>query len=357
MPMLLAQNTHVVVAKTPGRHLAFPDVCQLTDGTICIVYREGNSHFSSDGRIMITRCSGPLDTLEFEPPQVVCDTDMDDRDPSITQLADGSLLMSFVRYIKDGGVEGAVIIKVPSDGTQPEIQEAFTHQSLLAIVRSYDGGRHWEAPEDILIPHVPAGKEVLNRLATTDAVLELPSGDLLIPIHGVQGSYILRSSDGGHSWPEFTPLAVAPAPIFEEPTLAQLNDGRLLAFLRTDNQGKGYLYQTMSHDEGRTWSPPHQLSLWGYPAHLLPLSNGRLLATYGYRKNPFGIRYCVARRGPTWSLADEYGLRTDGYGDLGYPSSIELEDGAVFTVYYFNGRVNEPQNISPYIVGTRYTPK
>ena len=355
MTIASSTSTHFVVTQKPGRHLAFPDACRLADGALLVVYREGAGHFDFGGRIMITRCSTPAATLEFEPSQVVCDTDLDDRDPSITQLSDGSLLINFVRYIEGGRGKSDVVMSVDSEGNKTPVPNGFIQESRLAIVRSYNGGRHWEAPEEILIPNPPENQR--NKLATTDAVLELPSGELLMPIHGVQGSYILRSTDGGQSWPEFTPMAVAPAPIFEEPTLAQLNDGRLLAFLRTDNQGKGYLYQTMSHDEGRTWSPPHKLSLWGYPAHLLPLRNGRLLATYGYRKNPFGIRYCVARRGPTWSLADEYGLRTDGYGDLGYPSSIELEDGAVFTVYYFNGRVNEPRNISPYIVGTRYTPK
>ena len=208
--MLSVQHTHVVVAKTPGRHLAFPDVCRLTDGTICIVYREASSHFSSDGRIMITRCSGPLDTLEFEPPQVLCDTDMDDRDPSITQLADGSLLINFVRYIEGGRGKSDVVMSVDSEGNKTPVPNGFIQESRLAIVRSYNGGRHWEAPEEILIPNPPENQR--NKLATTDAVLELPSGELLMPIHGVQGSYILRSTDGGQSWPEFTPMAVAPAP-------------------------------------------------------------------------------------------------------------------------------------------------
>ena len=137
-----------------------------------------------------------------------------------------------------------------------------------------------------------------------------------------------------------------------------MHDGRLLAFLRADNRGEGYLYQVLSSDEGRTWTEPECLNLWGLPAHVLQLSNGQIIATYGYRRNPCGVRYCVARPGPTWSVADEYALRRDGhaYGDLGYPSSVELPDGEVFTAYY----ITEEFGLYPgltYIAGTKYRPK
>ncbi len=348
-----SQHTHVIVARVPERHLAFPDLCRLADGALLVVYREANDHWNSPSRIMVARCPAPLESLEFEPPQVVCETDLDDRDPSVTQVSNGSVLINFVRYRKE-------TVCLAIDGFSEEGPNVVRSQkeegNPLAIVRSFDGGLHWAPPQDMTMANLP--QDLGYRVATTDAILELPSGECLMPIHNGTGSFILRTKDGGGSWPEVTPLAVAPSPIFEEPALARLEDGRLLALLRTDNGGDGSLYQTISCDEGRTWSPPERLGLWGFPAHLLPLTNGRVLATYGYRRNPFGVRYCLARRGPSWSLADEYALRNDGhsFGDLGYPSSVELENGEVFTVYYFAG-IADASSEYTYIAGTRYKPK
>jgi hypothetical protein len=77
-------------------------------------------------------------------------------------------------------------------------------------------------------------------------------------------------------------------------------------------------------------------------------SLGKLLMTYGYRRPPWGIRACLSNdQGKTWDLDNEIILRMDGGtpegqarkvidADLGYPVSVELADGSVFTVYYHN---------------------
>ena len=171
--------------------------------------------------------------------------------------------------------------------------------------------------------------------------------------HGEEGSYLIRSFDYGKSWPEVTRIAVHEAPIFEEPALCQLADGRLLGMLRTDHKGRGYIYETLSNDQGLTWSEPERLELWGYPADLLLLSTGQVLATYGYRQLPTGVRYCLAGPDLQWTIEQERILRADGDdgGELGYPSSVELTNGNIFTVYYFTDR----EGGFPYIMGTSYT--
>ena len=92
---------------------------------------------------------------------------------------------------------------------------------------------------------------------------------------------------------------------------------------------------------GETWSEPVDTGIWGYPAHLLLLPDGRLLATYGYRRAPMGIRACLSRDGgKSWDIEDEIILRADGFGsgsDLGYPITQRLADGTLATIYYFNG--------------------
>lgn len=347
------KQTNVVITRDLEKHLAFPDVCLLNDGSLLVTYRDAIDHWNAPSRIMTTRCPNPMERLEFDPPQCICDTDLDDRDPSLTQLPDGTLLLSFVRYQKE---KMGVVIDSNTGEQLGYIPDAEQPPTPLALVKSKDNGKSWGPPKDITLLDPP--KELGNRLATTASMVVLPGGDLLMPIHNYRGSYVIRSKDGGESWGEVTPIAVAEAPIFEEPTITELQDGRLLAFLRADNRGEGYLYQALSADEGRTWTEPERLNLWGLPAHVLQLSDGRIVATYGYRRIPCGVRYCVARPGPTWSVADEYALRSDGhsFGDLGYPSSVELPDGSVFTVYY----ITEEFGLYPgltYIAGTKYRPK
>lgn len=320
---------HVVIARDPAAHFAFPDAARLASGDILVVYRAGRRHVDRTGRILLSRCRTPEEGLVFDDPDLVCDTDLDDRDPSVVQLADGTVLLNFFRLdVKNRSVR-------------------------LAITASRDGGCTWATPRDIATPGFAAG------LAVSDAVLELPGGVLLMaaygtPDQGRPGSFLFRSIDGGDTWPEIVPLAVHPTIVFEEPALSLLPDGRIVAMLRSENGGSGSLYQTCSSDGGATWSEPERLDLWGYPADLLTLPTGQVVAAYGYRQFPPGIRYCVAEAaGLSWPIRGERILRHDGHdsGELGYPATVALDDGVLLTVYYFTGR----EGGQPYIAGTIFT--
>ena len=50
------------------------------------------------------------------------------------------------------------------------------------------------------------------------------------------------------------------------------------------------------------------------------------------------MRACLSNdSGRTWDIEHEYVLRADGVNvDLGYPSSVQLADGTVLTVYYIH---------------------
>jgi hypothetical protein len=76
----------------------------------------------------------------------------------------------------------------------------------------------------------------------------------------------------------------------------------------------------------------------GHPPHLLQLHDGRVLCSYGYRHQPFGIRACLSNdEGKTWDIEHEIIVRNDGRNpDLGYPSSVEIKPGMILTVYYFH---------------------
>ena len=105
----------------------------------------------------------------------------------------------------------------------------------------------------------------------------------------------------------------------------------------------GLMRLSYSDDDGKTWSEPVKTPVKGFPQHLLVLKDGRLLATYGYRYRPFGVRACLsADGGKTWDMEHEMVIQNNGSGiDLGYPVSMELDNGEIATVYY-NQTVGTP---------------
>ena len=96
----------------------------------------------------------------------------------------------------------------------------------------------------------------------------------------------------------------------------------------------GTHFRSVSDDGGYTWTFPEAMGTNGAPPHLMRHSSGAVIMTYGRRTAPFGQRALISRdNGETWE--DEYILRDDGPDhDLGYPSTVELPDGSLLTVYY-----------------------
>ena len=57
--------------------------------------------------------------------------------------------------------------------------------------------------------------------------------------------------------------------------------------------------------------------------------------TYGHRREPFGERACLSSDGgKTWDVENAIEIKSAVNSDLGYPASVELPDGSIYTVYY-----------------------
>jgi len=127
-----------------------------------------------------------------------------------------------------------------------------------------------------------------------------------------------------------------------EPHAFQLPDGKIIVHIRVQNDCFT-VYQSESTDGGKTFSAPHILleRFGGSPAHLMRHSSGTLVSTYGYRNAPFGIRYMTSNDcGESWQtdlVLDD----TAPSGDLGYPATVELNDGTLYTVYYEKDEVTQ----------------
>jgi hypothetical protein len=129
-------------------------------------------------------------------------------------------------------------------------------------------------------------------------------------------------------------VASQPGKEFEEPCALDLGDGLILLVMRENTTSS--LHQCISRDGGLTWSKPQQTGILGYPADLLALPDGRVLCVYGYRFEPYAIRATISsNQGQTWDLENALVVHGDlPSADLGYPSSVLMDDGRIFTIYY-----------------------
>ncbi len=208
---------------------------------------------------------------------------------------------------------------------------------------SQDNGHTWEQVGEI----APAGGEI--PVYPEPPVL-IPFGDiclngeeLVASCYSSNCSVLLRSADGGRTWGG---ASVIGAHNYNETDLLIPREGPWLAVvrlaaLRTDEPGIGLganLRLFRSTDEGMTWEAGEYLTLPSqHPGHLLELADGRVLLSYGSRIPRFrGVMGRVSSDGgATWCTPFVIvgGLLE---GDLGYPSSVQVEGGEIVTAYYAN---------------------
>ncbi|MCY3864677.1 MAG: sialidase family protein [Chloroflexi bacterium] len=216
------------------------------------------------------------------------------------------------------------------------------HQNMGYIQVSRDRGHTWEGP--YRMPDFGFG-----WLQVKPDYIVRPDGvPLLFVTVGITGPQrgsrlvaVYASPDSGISW-NYLGAIMASSPdsrfvnrYYASPVL--LADGRILVALRCQIDARNAWPEIFeSPDGGRTWAFVSRPSDWGGPTDLTRLEDGRLLAVYGYRVPPYGIRARVSGDdGRSWG--PELILRDDGGSwDLGYPRTALLADGKVISAYYFN---------------------
>lgn len=284
-------------------------------------------------------------------PQVVADTPLDDRDAGVIETRAGSLLVNWFTsltwqnylYRQETGQIDWLPLETQRAWrpVRQEIADTVRVRDWMGdwIIRSEDGGKTWSEriPTVVNSPHGPT-ELADGRLMYAGKLTAQPVAWIRGSPHESQGMGVSVSTDDGRSWKLVSeiPCAAGHQPSdYHEAHVAEAPGGRLVVQIR--NHGtpwKGESIQTESDDGGKTWSVPHSIGVWGTPSHLLRLRDGRLLMTYGYRQAPFGNQARVSSdAGRTWSAPMT--VSADGLDtDLGYPSSVELDDGRIVTVWY-----------------------
>jgi len=311
----------------------FPVLALSNDGVVVAALRGGAGHIGRAGRMETVRSLDGGQT--WTPPDLIADSEDDDRNPAFGVSAQGTLILLYHRqhnYDADGNYLGGVRI---SD----------RKPVALMATRSFDSGLTWEEPFHLSIDSLPTGSPYGKIISLSDETL-------IAPIYNSQAwadrnsgqqfdsSYTARSQDDGRTWGEVTLIAHH----MNETGLVALPDGNLLAVMR-DDEGQS-LHSARSQDGGLTWTPPAQITQSRqHPADLVLLSSGDLLLTYGNRNPPHRIEGRVSRDGGRSWLdvlltfsGHLYGYTTEQSRrtDLGYPSSVVNNDGQGVTMYYYN---------------------
>lgn len=251
----------------------------------------------------------------------------------IGQVANGSLITNCFRWIFAPLEEGKTRFRDYDTYREDERLGLATVNEGVYTATSRDDGYTWE----------PA-RMLLERAGTAGRVVDLGDGSILMPIDGrsVVGpreAWVMRSTDGGETWePHGVVSPGLPDVTTSEMRLVSLGGGRVLAGMRT---AEANFYVSHSEDGGGTWSEPEETPIYckgSSPFDLIMLADGRVLATYGHRRPPYGVRACLSEDGGrTWDTGNEFVLRDDGLDrDMGYPSSAQLPDGSILTTYYWH---------------------
>jgi hypothetical protein len=308
----------------------FPVLIRLHSGELMAVLRGGAPHVGVKGRLDIVTSKDGGKT--WSAPRTVADGPDDDRNPALGQLKDGTILLSYA--IARGYDESGT--KFAGSTRKERIFDG------VYVIRSSDQGKTWSEPQRS--EAIYSFYRDKGYVSPYGKIIQLANGTALMSVYfeffDGRGNevYLYRSHDTGKTWGE--PSLVGKH--YNETAFVALPGGELLAAMRSEKGGN--VATTISRDQGRTWSDPVQITQdHEHPADLIVLKGGAVLLTFGERNKPYGVHALVSRdRAKSWDMARQVTLADDAVvTDCGYPSSVQLPDGRIVTMWY---QVDDPKN-------------
>ncbi|MBQ2759756.1 MAG: exo-alpha-sialidase [Clostridia bacterium] len=334
MDIKLIGSPKIVMTNTKSHHayFAWPTIAKLQNGKICVGasgYRV--EHICPFGKGVLAFSEDNGET--YSEPVPVFDTVLDDRDVGLTVFGESGLIATSFNNTLEFQREN-----------MPQTQECFDYINSVSPEDEAEAlgisfriskdcgetfGQIYKSP--VSSPHGPT---VLNdgTVLWVGRKLGIHNHMEAYVINTENGEMTFRGDLGLYNYDEFKDI------YFYEPHAVQLPDGKIICHLRAENKEETLftLYQTVSSDNGVSWSKPQQIIRddSGAPAHLFIHSSGTLISTFSHRSKPYGIWAVFSEdNGETWSEESVIfeGKDTD---DLGYPSTIELSDGSMITAFY-----------------------
>ena len=314
-------------------YFGWPSVCRLKNGRLAMVasgFRR--KHVCPFGKTVISYSEDEGQTWTLPAP--VIDTLMDDRDGGIIAFGESSVIVT--SFNNDIAFQRKSAANYASNATfynsYLDLVEKFEDwdKYLGSTFRiSHDNGITFGEIKNLPVscPHGPA---------------EMPDGTLFYVGHkfdlfNVDGNYLNCYKIYPDGTYEFMCEIenVGENLVSCEPHAIVLKSGKILVHIRVERNGHFTIYQCESVDGGKSFTKPHRLLdiRGGAPAHLIQ-DGDTVISAYGYRNDPYGIRAMFSKdEGETWET-DQVIIDDAPNSDLGYPSSVVLNDGSILTVFY-----------------------
>ncbi len=328
----------------------FPSITKLDDGRLLMSCRGlALHHMCPFGKSVLMY--GTPDGKKWGLPQVLRDSHLDDRDCSVLNMGNGKLMAAWYNWTNDMYFKRPFYRMLNDTLGNEDYIFVTTHLRSVDLPTqledygswvcvSEDNGMTWKEPTRCPV-------------ASFHGPMMINDGSVLYIGKDIDGketggkNMVYRSTDDGKTWEYISDLPLADGCTYAnlvDPQAIQLPSGRLICHIRfqkgqnvpLEKYGVGFsVFQTVSDDNGKTWTTPECLGCTGAPPHIIRHSSGALVCVYGRREKPgLGERAMVSLDdGETW--IKELILRDDNVDpDLGFPSSVELDDGSILTVYY-----------------------
>lgn len=343
----------------PFRYQGWPSVTQDENGVLYAAWSgHRSSHVCPFGKNLMSTSTDGGETWSV--PSIINDTWLDDRDAGITYLGNGRMILSWFNHpaivyrtvwrnwiVDDAEEEFRPLAEGFLEGYKSYTPEQDRAGTFIRISNDY--GKTWGDPIRTVIsaPHGPV-KTVSGRLLYVGR--EFPglanrysdqfdgSADT-VPLEDRGALFLYESFDDGETWKCLSKIPSVEGADNEklcEPHLVETLDGEIIVAIRAHDKSLYHyfsIYFTSSKDGGKTWSDLWDFGKTGSPPHLLLRKDGSIVVSYGNRVSPLGNCAVVSYDGCR-TFSEEYILSNDYSSDLGYPATVELDDGSLLTVYY-----------------------
>lgn len=366
MKINILKEAEVIMSNPGGKHnfFAWPTVTKLQNGKVAVVasgYRL--AHVCPFGKTVISYSEDEGNS--YTVPAPVIDTVLDDRDGGILAYGDKNVIVtSFNNTRRFQKRDFHKLVKEP--------QHEYCYGYLNSVTdeeEDRDFGSNFKISNDC---GVTFGGMFKSPVSSPHGPTVLSDGSVLwvgcanasreaheTEEHSVREMLSLKENrieahkinpDGSCEYVGTVPEIIEDEKKYLslEPYAIGLDNGKVICHIRVQREPAATtlftIYQTESEDYGKTWTKPHKIlsDKGGAPAHIIKHSSGVLIATYGYREAPYGIRAMFSHDdGKTWDV--DHDLYINGLNsDLGYPSTVELKDGSLVTVFYARSDENGP---------------
>lgn len=334
---------HVTIYKQKNTYACFPEIFIAEDGTVVVTLsaRDVGSHYGGNSKNIVLISKDKGKTWKKSDAQYI--------NPAF-RTGKTSYSYPYSSGWKKVDEERASLIR--NKGIEIHMDRGnFYYSTELFVRRTTNQGRTWER-EAIELPFYS-----MLMTYNLSSFLKTRSGIMMRMFYGKLSSsgkcepFLVRSTDNGRTWSYSSRIPALKETGFDETALVELEDGKILALLRPNPTGDQRLYVSTSLNTGKDWTPPKKTLITGLPANLIT-QGAYVVASYGYRLAPMGIRVRVFRPDGIAPAFPELVLRDDSDNsrgsDVGYPMTVSLGNSNFFTVYYIT-----TDGIT-YVAGTRW---